>query len=845
MKIFGVLLLILLLLSVSTSAYTTPNSTTGNLSLLGTFGVVGGFSQGITWNNNTELISIFGANGALTNNRNKFYANTTFQTQPTLTILGEYAGWYDPYDNKYYTYAATPNTVRRYASDGFTLEQTFGGIATGFIDGDPLASSISGDDDFIFIPENSASIIDVFRKADLTFFGVINLSKSEFNIGYTKHYNHSIAVIYPATVSNSKWVDVYDQNGNFHATYGLSQDFTGLAVAQVGIVNNESELWVVDFNGNIVYRFEMYAQPPPVDYTIVEGKYFNLTHCGAFTDGSGQEILCNDTKYIIVPGGDVYPYCTAPVDQTLCTDGCQTLTTGTIDGNPVEGGQCLPATCTPIGLEAQCNFEGQKICTTLTTYRTCGFFDIDTCFDLTGVFDCSTNELCVTDPLLGGNCEPVNASQLADTWTQSFVQVSTEYSFINTITEQEGTTQINDLSAIDLIINPFTGLSKIISQWVVSSVDDFFTADIKQINIVEDTTAPYGGVSCDFTDTLLEKDDLSHNNLAANNWDSNYVITNDGMNYWIDMNTSGSATKTLKATSENVKLQYLLKPTQTGETLIVVNDSTNIISRTRITYNETSKNILIRDLNNNKLLFNDTSLQPTDDLDRVAFETTYITDIDSYHHKITIVRRPFGFDIPQTKYTLPLSYQQSSANTPSLISFNKSDDGSTEIYQVLQRNLGEFEAYTEITSGQVVNHQCEIVETGCQTVRVWGNSQAIPTYHFYKDTQICTSELADQVSDGILSGEGERDFLEQIFDKDFSTTTKAMIALFTIGLLFGLFAFTYMETGGQDKVILVFGTIISGLALLFFTFIAYIPIWYIIVLIIASGGVLAFTNKSR
>lgn len=546
---------------------------------------------------------------------------------------------------------------------------------------------------------------------------------------------------------------------------------------------------------------------------VVNGQSYDRSLC------SNSDELCTNMSYFI-SYGQVNFECLST--KTFCSGGCVNQTT---TDNVIYG------VCSQLPCNNECDNLNNNICTTLNTYSQC-VRGLDGCTDLLNDFYCPANYYCSD-----GQCDQVSINT-SGLWTQEafFVKgnVTPTNAYEQTKTDAERYIKIIS-TPISLNVIPDT-----ITQLFLKTLYKQITTEVKTYNIGS-IDEYYYGTSCDFTNNILEFDDLQHNNLASNGWNTNASITTLNSIRYIEINTTETTTKELKNTLLSQEIELMFKPYDNAKTILTFTDNNNVINGVTIEYSNTNKTLSIYENTYNKTFVEDVSLSITDDLERIVLVAKPLKDLKSISYEILIIRKPNNVEVINRVYTLPIGYENNLAITPDTISIQTTD--RIDLYHVLQREQDGFPSYS-LQTESITPTQCNYFALGCRNVRVFGNINNIPTYHFYDDIEVCATKIGELINNEISIDEAEayENTLGGLTE-NFSTKTKLLIALIVTACIFLLFLF--LSASLHDKSIVIVGTILSILSLIYFSVIAFIPFWSIIIMSILSAGVFSIWAKNQ
>lgn len=560
------------------------------------------------------------------------------------------------------------------------------------------------------------------------------------------------------------------------------------------------------------YLYEYPFTPIETLYPLIDGYYRNLTgYC------INEDYECNDTIVTYTNFNVPNFVCASTSNKHICTNGC-TNTLLSFAGN-----QILSAECEQLPCNNECDVVNEYVCTTQNTYSICSL-GIDGCTDLTEDYYCSKGLYC-TD----GQCDNVSINKTG-LWTQEGITINGRLNTTNAYEKKEQTAELYyDIASYPAsILSP--KLNKKVKAFYMKTVQKFLSTTIDVVS-VEQVSDFYKGVSCDFTNKLLEEDYLQHANLLGRLWTTTEEIENTGSVYYLRINNS-NAVKTLTQTTLSEEVEIMIKPQTTSYTTIQYKNNEYENGELYIDYNSTSKQLLIGETNYGKIFVNETSLQPTDDLQRIVIVSQHLEETSLTNYEIYVIRKPLTTDVISRTFTLPIGYTNIQAISPNKI--NITTNGIVDVYQILQWEQDGFPAYENSDTNPYST--CEYTQATCKNVRVFGNNQNIPTYHFYQDLQVCATQL-ESIRNIQLEEQANGNNTITVF----GTEIKNFSLKLALIILFAIIGFTFyisgeMDNTSQKNAVIIIGTIMFGLTMFYFVSINVIPAWVIALLIIIGGG---------
>lgn len=585
------------------------------------------------------------------------------------------------------------------------------------------------------------------------------------------------------------------------------------------VFNWNNTWWILDQDAYIAREYDIELISPP---SLYDGYYYNVTnYC------TSNDYLCNDTNITITEFGTLSIVCNDPEDRTLCNDGCTNELNNYLDGEMYNG------VCETLPCEDECTTLNEYVCTTINTYSQC-VRGLDGCADLLQDFYCPINQYCTE-----GQCDAVTINK-SGLWTQEGltpnIKVNTTNAYETKIQNAESFYDIS--SFITSLIAP--KINKKVKAYYMKTVNNKLQTTIDTLTL-EQQNGYYRTVSCDFTNDLLEEDYLQHNNLIGNGWTTTSNIIQDDYIYYLQLNNS-QATKNLQNSLLTQEIEIMFKPETTSYTTIQYKDGEYEVGEIYIYYNESEKRLIIGETNYGKVFLNDTSLQPTDDLQRVVLVSRHLNDIDSSHYEILVIRKPLETDVITRSFGLPIQYTSSSASVPDNI--NITTNGLFDIYQTLQWEQEGMNSY-ETVSEYSIPQTCEYTQATCKNVRAWVNYANIPTYHFYDDIQVCATQLngLTNLEEQAKANGNETLTIAGLEIKNFGLKAAIFLLIATVALT--LIIYFDIDDNSQKNAILVVGIIIFGLEIFYFASIGVIEAWWIGLLIVIAAAAVILIGKRR
>ena len=579
---------------------------------------------------------------------------------------------------------------------------------------------------------------------------------------------------------------------------------------------------------------KLFSLPPPPaqpNYYFIGGLKYSKNYC------INENYYCENVSYVLNSASEPQFYCSDYNDTSFCSGGCETVYSE--DDNLYYG------VCSQLACENECQIEDFTTCNTQTTYTRCGNYDADACLEYSNELFCPSNQYC-SDTSIGSQCSSVNVS-FTDTYTQDKLVVKTSFETATVEPIKEETVEF-DKTIFDSVLiatNPllYTGY-KIVDTVFFSvkeeGVELQTTTKTDVLNALDFTPQLYSAFTCQYEEEYVVTDDLRHNILSDNNWTTDYVIEETDNIFFVNVNTSTTLNKTLYETTDNLVIETIVKPENTGNHTINFYSNEGVLNEILIVYNETSKQTLIYESTYNKLLVNSTSLQPTDDLEFIYVEATFNNEINTIFYELQLGRKPQTTTVNTYYYSLPTPYNNTYTNQPVLLSYGSTS--SFLVYQVAEKTISDLPPYTYTTSEQDYLQNCDFDTVGCFTIKTFGNNDAVPTYHFSDEIGVCVDELGTLVSEEAVISVDDRTELEKLIGKTLTSREKLGISLAIIIFIF-IAGLSYKD-GENDSLVFTVTGILCGLSLVILSVLNFIPVWITGLSIIIGAVVLAKVMKN-
>lgn len=518
-------------------------------------------------------------------------------------------------------------------------------------------------------------------------------------------------------------------------------------------------------------------------------------------------ILCTNTVHNLQPDGSVDSYCqsgaevTCPVEAT--TGGCSNNLV-----NNVSVGSCNAVSC-----ESTCQFEGRQTCTGVNTYYVCGDYDADVCLETGSNFFCPAGQQCVTDATGIGSCIAGNVTG----------------NLLPFLTVEEAVSSTN---AID--INIVSGTYYIESVLNSANID---------FQLTTSTPALYSSAITDYTENTVINDNFA---VSTADYTGTFALDTDAVGTHLNVLQGNTISRQINNTFGNKVIRYtsgVEDLTKNAEYYVQILDgNSNIVDELNYEWNTVTNDLTIsRSLNGvvTQTIITDTGI--SENLYSIVTEVQYIESINSVNYFIIVYRSINGEEIPFRYWSIPFATTEVSASTPESFSFTSTDD-TNKHYGVEIIEQPDFNNYQSISANEILGQRVEYIETGCYNARLYANQFAIPTYHFYKDVEICVVSVGELLDEDLAEDLESLDAIEKIFGEEFTQTEKTLIAVIMIALSFGIFFYGYMET--KETVFLGSGVVMAGVTLFLFAYLGYIPAWLLIMVVIIAAAVVAATMKN-
>lgn len=679
---------------------------------------------------------------------------------------------------------------------------------------------LNDNNDFAILDSNNQiyffTLIEDTVGVDFLYDNVISLSNSP---NLTNAYmTRTSDRIYIKTGDNN--IHSYNLAGDLIDTY----NYTMLDANDIMISNNY--MYIIDDNNNRLYEHTINETGVTGDYFPLEGNLYSYELCITNTK------LCSNTSYITDILGNNYFICNDTNDITYCSGGCQNIENeqGIIEG-----------VCTQYGCENECQINGFQTCMTSSTYSICGQFDQDACLEYGSVLQCPANQFCSQDNL-GGYCSDLEPYT---DYNQNSLLVSITHENNTGLLNNKGTTQIVNNKVVDKVlqfISPFNyGLLKTVKTVDVSTALNYMNVnfDTTVYNSIQGSQ-DFIGVDCDYEEIVLHSDDLSHFDLDSYGWVyTTAEIKTDVEGYQYVKIKDNPATKNFNSGS-NQKLELIVRPQPNENKVYPIEfySNTVLLNKLSIENNKDTHTLTIRDVTSNKIIAQSTS--SAENFKHIYLGLNYIDDIKTVYIEVSIIRDVSGQIINENFYSLPIA-------TASTLQVNKATFLNTGkefwVYQINGAHVDDYPIYKYDDNTQK-SFTCSYNQVGCYDIKVYGNEQGIPTYHFSDDYRVCISKLGDQYffQTPTVYGDDQVSTLEKIFGTTWDSKTKLLVAISIVLVVF--IAFLVLGTMNGLPLVSIIGTVVAGLLLIYFAIEGYIPAWTIVLLGIIGAfiGIAIFRN---
>lgn len=584
----------------------------------------------------------------------------------------------------------------------------------------------------------------------------------------------------------------------FGEVYNLT-DYVGTQDLRQMVVRNDT-IFIRELSTGDIYTWEKYDE---VEIPLILGETaYNRSGLCVDVNGDSLEELCTDAEVDFDSFGSVQITCVSLLETTACNLGCENIET---DG-------FVSGVCENAVSPQECGFDGLLRCQTINTYAECNDDNGDGRLTYGNILNCPSNQVCVNTQL-GAQCIQNNIT--SDVWTQDFINVNIDVNFTNAF--EENTELINLASSTFGTTNFLTlgqGFIPLTRYFTRTVAEELTTrVNVDKISSSSGVSTQYSAISCDFTKNLVEQ-----------------VFPENTVNSTQDYN------KNLLTTSKNMELEIVFEEFETGLTRVQFTEDSSQVHELSINYNETEKRLIVYDEATNRIIYNQTSFQPTDDLRRLYIKGIFNKDIGQVSYELQIIRIPLLQDIIEYAYSLPFGYTNAILNTPDKISINTT--GSLSVAEVTTTHTGTYPTfqYTNVQDEDI--KVCTHISTGCKNIIVFGqeslNGYIPPTYHFYELVQSCpvqiggaTNEDLEQLSE---AASDELDAFESLFGEPLTKNEKALIAIIAVLGIFGIFTGIYFQT--QERIMLYAGVVTGTLVLFGFVLFGYLPAWLLIIIAI-------------
>lgn len=746
--------------------------------------------------------------------------DTSFSTVDSTTI-NTYENYITTTDNYIYTIqwsSSSSDTLKRYYKNYTFIDSTIINFENDIV-------SLTNKDNQIYALGRSGTVyvydenIDYVTSYDVCInVGDCPLESDSLTSLSSLSYDETNKIFYYWN-SYSYYLYILDENLNDITEEELIIEPPSNSFSELTVYNNS--LYGKGKNtNNLLYIYTLPPPPEPPSYNTIlnteTGEYINYSKQYCVNDFT----YCNNTKYVLDSNDEPQFYCESG-NSEYCSSECKTLYN---NENNMYYGVCEQLACTN-----ECQIEGFTTCTTQNSYAICGQYDSDACLEYSNDLYCPSDYTC-SDSEIGHQCvDREYTTGDRDTWTQGRLNVATQYtsSTIEPYKEE--------------LVEERTPQYDVLTTWFLKAIDSVYIQkynvtkeiDYSQktnvIDAVSNINQEYTALSCDYQEELLINDQLSHNDLLGNKWDTTGTIQNEDSVYYLDI-TNTTANKTLQTDDIN-RIETIIEFSESGEYYIRLHNEGGIVNELKFDFNNTESNIVITETTNNKTIVNNTGLQEFNDLKYIGLKILLNKEINTVTYEIQINRQPASVIITDYSYSLPLSYS-SGLNNPNIIEYS-SNNGDMKIYKVGQWSINRLPPYKNTLETRDNINTCTLNDDGCQDIRIYGNEKPIPTYHFYDTARVCVeSGVVQQPDDDEVVYE-DLDFIEQIIKRPLEKSEKLGLATVLIGFLFVV---GYLSSVGTDgaKYAVITSSVVILFAVIGFAFMGYIPLW-IIGLIILVG----------
>lgn len=599
----------------------------------------------------------------------------------------------------------------------------------------------------------------------------------------------------------------YDTTGGFIEAWILANWTSSENPTDLFFYKND--FYVIDINNSQAVEYNL-PQIQFVDYQTIGGVNYGRTYCVTETQ------LCSNTTHTVDINGDVISYCPDTIYITSCpieatTGGCtNTLNT---TSNIIEG-SCETVSCS--GQVNECQVANEGRCTSIDTYELCGQYDTDVCLEYSPTLYCPIGQYCSE-----GQCSLLNETAFGD-----FVLAGQSVEAIIGSTNGYEVSEENDKITIASL---FT------TAWVGFEITGL------------PTNPKYSSHIADYKETIRHTDYLTIS-PSTNGWSGTIDYQSASTPYYLEVQDTETVTKTFNEHIGNKLILYEITFADSNPDRIHIvvpqyrGKNGNLIAEHRITYTESTGTVVFEKTVNKGsgvTLFTDTGTG-INNLNKIVVEMTVNTEIKNIYYNVIIYRQIGGSSVPIRYHTIPFGYITPEASTFTKLTFNNTQYRS-RILGVELTSIPNLPSYQSVDYNNEFQERPTYIDTGCYTARLYGSQYNIPTYHFYTDKEICVTEVA---------GAKDEDEAQAIKDsrtilgtniEDFDLALAIVILVIIAGLT--IFVAWEMDTQTQRNAIVIIGTIIFGLATVYFVSVDIIEAWVIGLLILLGVGVAVLMFK--
>lgn len=595
----------------------------------------------------------------------------------------------------------------------------------------------------------------------------------------------------------------YNTVGDLQDIYFLNvplEEFSGL-----DIIEETGEFVILPRNVNEFNFFE-WEEGEQGDIVTVNGVPYNRSNICI----SNSQKCTNATIYTDL--GQTIIEC-ALEDRIYCSAGCTNIDIGGVQN----------ANCGQLACSNECENPSEVTCETPNTYSSC-VLGGDGCLDLNSGLFCGVNRVCVEVPNFNDQCVD-SATEQPDLWIKPFITLDYNIQRTNVTQTQVTTSESAQLQITDPITQLIAPIPVLISNFVLKSVTSSVTETYNIVGVQNLQSTDYSAVSCNWVNNQLEID-----TALTNQWTRTDNTTIEGNLIFLD--TTTQANKTLLETTKSQEIELLIDITNGNQTIAFYDQPYKIVEL-ELSYNNVTRQLLIRDKIYNRYIVNETGVltSPQDSLDRIVLTNRFIKETKAYNLQANIIRVVNGVTTQNNYYSKPIGYNNNQGSTPDTIVFSS----GLRIYQIIQYEQEGFTPYS--TTPQT----CAYNTLGCKNIRVWANDDPDTTYHFYEDIRTCIQQIDGVSATGQDLGvtiDEDLDALESLFGEPFTQNEKLLIGIITVLFIFGIFTGIFYTTG--ERIILYAGVMTGTLVLLGFIVFGYIPSW-----ILLLGGVISIWLITR